>query len=301
MPSTRGHHISRIRKFTLLIVPQGDAGARWSLPVRLSWIVGGILLFCALLVTAVILLIGFTPVGTLVPISDTVLQQKYGRELVDLQTRLEKFTEEMVVMREYNAKLRSALGETVPRDSVSPAVAARLRREAEAVPTAPTDERDESPSPYANQVSTAQQGAGTGGGPAPATFRAAFPISAPVVGYISRGFDGVRRHYGIDYAGRRGTVVSAAADGYVIFSGWTFDDGNMLILSHGGGFFTIYKHNQALLKSANEFVRRGEPIALLGNSGNTSHGPHLHFELWKDGQPQNPEEYVLATQTLSIN
>ena len=72
----------------------------------------------------------------------------------------------------------------------------------------------------------------------------------------------------------------------------------MIILSHGSGYFTIYKHNQSLLKSASEFVKRGEPIALLGNSGNTSYGPHLHFELWKDGQPQNPDDYMIAIESL---
>ena len=92
--------------------------------------------------------------------------------------------------------------------------------------------------------------------------------------------------------------MSAAADGYIVFSGWTYDDGNMVIISHGGGYFTIYKHNQSLLKSANDFVKRGQPIALLGNSGNTSYGPHLHFELWKDGQPQNPDEYLIATESM---
>jgi murein DD-endopeptidase MepM/ murein hydrolase activator NlpD len=89
--------------------------------------------------------------------------------------------------------------------------------------------------------------------------------------------------------------VVAAADGYVVFSGWTYQDGQVLILSHSGGFLTYYKHNQSLLKSANIFVRRGEPIALLGNSGRTSSGPHLHFEVWKDGAPVDPARYLLQT------
>jgi murein DD-endopeptidase MepM/ murein hydrolase activator NlpD len=98
----------------------------------------------------------------------------------------------------------------------------------------------------------------------------------------------------MDFAGKQGTPVYAAADGHVILSGWTYDDGNMVILSHGGGYLTVYKHNRSLLIGEHSVVRRGEPIALLGTSGKTSLGPHLHFEVWKDGIPQNPADYLLT-------
>ncbi len=87
--------------------------------------------------------------------------------------------------------------------------------------------------------------------------------------------------------------MRAAADGYVVFAGWTQDDGNTIIVSHAGGFLSFYKHNHSLLKAAGMFVRRGEPIAGLGNTGETSLGPHLHFEVWKDGSPKDPAVYLL--------
>jgi murein DD-endopeptidase MepM/ murein hydrolase activator NlpD len=68
----------------------------------------------------------------------------------------------------------------------------------------------------------------------------------------------------------------------------------MLMLSHGGGYVTVYKHNQCLFKTAHDYVKRGEVIALLGSSGKTSLGSHLHFEVWKDGIPQDPNEYFLT-------
>ena len=98
----------------------------------------------------------------------------------------------------------------------------------------------------------------------------------------------------MDIAGQRGTPVQAPGDGVVLFAGWTYDDGNMLIIAHGGGYLTVFKHNQSLLKSALSGVKRGEPIALLGTSGRTSLGPHLHFEVWKNGLPQDPNEYLLV-------
>ncbi|MEP0823554.1 MAG: M23 family metallopeptidase, partial [Ignavibacterium sp.] len=110
---------------------------------------------------------------------------------------------------------------------------------------------------------------------------------------ITRGFEPGQRHFGLDIAGTLGTPVNAAADGYVVFAGWTVDEGYVMILSHTDGFLTFYKHNQTLLKGANVFVKRGEPIALLGNSGRMSSGPHLHFEIWKDGTPVDPSLYLL--------
>jgi murein DD-endopeptidase MepM/ murein hydrolase activator NlpD len=124
-------------------------------------------------------------------------------------------------------------------------------------------------------------------------FRRSLPLQLPASGYVTRGFEPTRGHLGIDIAGKQGSPVVAAADGYILFAGWTYEAGNMLILAHGGGYFTFYKHNQSLLKSANSFVKHGEPIALLGNTGAMSHGPHLHFEVWKDGAACDPSEYVL--------
>jgi murein DD-endopeptidase MepM/ murein hydrolase activator NlpD len=115
---------------------------------------------------------------------------------------------------------------------------------------------------------------------------------------VTQGFDQARYHYGLDYAVKRGTPVSAATDGYVLFAGWTFSDGNMIILSHGGGYLTVYKHNESLLRVVHERVKRGELIARSGSTGQTSSGPHLHFEVWKDGLPQDPEQYLLTAPKI---
>jgi murein DD-endopeptidase MepM/ murein hydrolase activator NlpD len=128
----------------------------------------------------------------------------------------------------------------------------------------------------------------------PGIARTSFPLVTPVRGFLTQGFDPSRNHFGIDIAAQRGTPIYAAGDGVVVFSGWTYDDGNMVILAHGGGYLTVYKHNQSLLKSTLNGVKRGEAIALLGSSGETSRGPHLHFEVWKNGVPQDPNGYLLV-------
>ena len=297
MPANRDHHKTKENKFQILVVPQGDAGEKRSFGLtlnRLLLLFGGLV---AVIAAVIVALLGYTPLGMLVPVSNVEIQRRYGDQLYALQTRLSRVSEEVIVMREYNHKLRTALGEHFQDDSESvlaaggvkerePPQRSALEETQQAMTEGPG--RNESPAySYAQQSQVTSR-----------SFQAMFPVYPPVVGYVSRGFDDARRHFGIDYAGRRGAIISAAADGYVVFSGWTYDDGNMIILTHGSGYFTIYKHNQSLLKSTNEFVRRGQPIALLGNSGNTSYGPHLHFELWKDGQPQNPDEYLIATESL---
>jgi murein DD-endopeptidase MepM/ murein hydrolase activator NlpD len=115
--------------------------------------------------------------------------------------------------------------------------------------------------------------------------------------YETDDYSGRTPHRGIDIAAPRGTLVRAAADGIVVFSGFTYDLGNLLIIYHGAGLFTYYGHNQRLLVARNAVVKKGTFIALLGNSGISS-APHLHFEIWKDGIPLDPKDYLLAFSTL---
>ncbi|MDZ7391972.1 MAG: peptidoglycan DD-metalloendopeptidase family protein [candidate division KSB1 bacterium] len=124
------------------------------------------------------------------------------------------------------------------------------------------------------------------------------PTLLPVQGYLSARFSQTpdekgKTHPGIDLVADAGTPIRAAADGIVAFAGWTHDLGNMVLLYHGGGFFTLYGHARQLLVSSRDFVRKGDYIALLGSSGESS-GPHLHFEIWKDGVAVDPRDYLLA-------
>ena len=115
----------------------------------------------------------------------------------------------------------------------------------------------------------------------------------PVNGYISRGFDSERCHYGIDIVARDGTPVFASAGGFVVFSGYTNDYGHTIILSHSDGYLSIYKHCSVILKKEREFVKQGELIAQSGNSGLATTGPHLHFEIWHNGKAIDPENLLI--------
>lgn len=125
------------------------------------------------------------------------------------------------------------------------------------------------------------------------------PTYLPVEGYLTADFEPdnwllSKKHPGIDIAARRGKVISAAGAGMVVFAGWTSRYGNIVIINHGDNILTYYAHNSKLLVADKSYVRKGDPIALLGSSGSASTGPHLHFEIWQDGVPVNPREFLFA-------
>lgn len=118
----------------------------------------------------------------------------------------------------------------------------------------------------------------------------------PVNGYISRAFDPDKGHYGIDIVVKDGTPVYAAAGGYVVFSGYTNNYGHIIILNHSDGYLSAYKHCSLIIKKEREFVKQGELIALSGNSGLATTGPHLHFEIWHNGKPIDPESILIINK-----
>tara|TARA_B000000441_G_scaffold129378_1_gene111124 strand:- start:3267 stop:4133 length:867 start_codon:yes stop_codon:yes gene_type:complete len=111
----------------------------------------------------------------------------------------------------------------------------------------------------------------------------------PIKGEITQGFNFEENHFAIDIAADIGTPVKAILDGKILFSEWSVDTGHVIIIDHGDNVISVYKHNSKTLKEQNDFVQTGEVIAYSGNQGNLSSGPHLHFELWKNGTPINPE------------
>ena len=121
-----------------------------------------------------------------------------------------------------------------------------------------------------------------------------FPVLPPVTGIVSRGFDARTGHYAMDVAVNEGSVVRAIGDGYVIMADWTHDGGQIIAIQHADGFVSVYKHNSRLLKRLGNRVRDREAVALSGNSGEITTGPHLHFELWHNGLAQDPNYYVIG-------
>jgi murein DD-endopeptidase MepM/ murein hydrolase activator NlpD len=115
---------------------------------------------------------------------------------------------------------------------------------------------------------------------------------SPITGFVSDHYDLKKGHYGVDIVAKTNEPVKCIADGTVIFSSWTQDSGHVMAVQHRGNLISIYKHNAERLKKVGTFVNAGEIIAIVGNSGEMTDGPHLHFELWYNSNSLNPEEFV---------
>ena len=115
---------------------------------------------------------------------------------------------------------------------------------------------------------------------------------APLTGNISEKYDAVEKHFAVDVVAKKETAVKSVADGTVIFSEWTSETGYVVMVQHKNEYISVYKHNGSLLKEQGDFVKTGEVIASVGSTGELTTGPHLHFELWNNGYPINPENYI---------
>ena len=118
-----------------------------------------------------------------------------------------------------------------------------------------------------------------------------FPDLAPVMGYVTRGVHMGNNHLGIDIAAKYKDDIYAPADGRIIFSGVSDDLGNTIIMSHDGGFITVYGHNATNLVNTGDSIHKGQVISQVGDTGK-SKGPHLHFEIWKNNQVLDPREII---------
>ncbi len=115
----------------------------------------------------------------------------------------------------------------------------------------------------------------------------------PTKGLIINRFNPEQNHYGVDMVTEIDQPVLAVMDGTVTFANWTLETGYVIQIQHENNYLSLYKHNAELLKRVGEYVNAGEAIAIVGNSGELTTGPHLHFELWQNGSPLNPESHIL--------
>lgn len=119
-------------------------------------------------------------------------------------------------------------------------------------------------------------------------------LAAPATGILIQDFDMSRNHYGIDIQNKKSTIITSVAEGIIIYTGFDPTNGNTVVIQHPGNIISIYKHNEVLLKSVGAKVNMGEAIAKMGSSGqDRMQTAHLHFELWYNGFPVNPLDYIV--------
>ena len=117
-------------------------------------------------------------------------------------------------------------------------------------------------------------------------------LIAPANGFISEGFNLVNKHYGVDIVLKQRSSVKAISEGIVLFSDWTLSTGYNVVIYHKNKLLSIYKHNESVKVEKGDFVQSGQIIALSGNTGELTTGPHLHLEIWDSQGPLNPENLI---------
>ncbi len=280
------HHISKQKRFTILLVSESDGAKSYSKSFTPTSITLSIIAVFVFIGSLTIAIFAYTPLGVFFPVPNALLEKKYGNELINLEQRLEKISSEFIYVQEYNLKLRQALGEDSTRKNFISNIP-DLENQNSGL------EVEEKQSASLVEDVKEQLNFSTSNFLYPK-----LPFSLPLGGLVTRDFNSGAQHFGIDFSGRRGAIISSVADGKVMFVGWTFEYGNTIIINHGDGYVSVYKHNQSLLKNLNQNVKRGEAIALLGDSGNTSVGVHLHFEIWKDGVAVDPKNLIIDEKIL---
>ena len=264
-------------------------------PSRMVVAWGGSLLAAGLVV---IVLLAFTPLRTQIP--------GYGTEQIEESAqlnamRVQSLQDSLAAQRDYVDRLRRLITGRVDSmapsgsgpPSQSPTAPERSRRNRE---PSRTGERSSSGSAHEQPAIalSAFSASGRGSeGPRGPLSGLSFPVAPPVAnGFPTRDFDAQTSHYGIDVAVSEGEFIRAVGDGYVVWADWTQDGGHTVAVQHADGYLTIYKHNKRLLKQLGDRVRAQEPLAVSGNTGAITTGPHLHFELWRNGLAQDPRSYV---------
>ncbi len=114
----------------------------------------------------------------------------------------------------------------------------------------------------------------------------------PLKGIVTNQFNSASQHFGVDLVSEPNARICSVLDGSVIFSGWTLETGYVIYIQHDADLISVYKHNAELLKTTGDRVKAGEPVAIIGNSGEFTSGPHLHLELWHRGNPVDPQQYI---------
>lgn len=274
----------RIRfKYKLSFINEGTLEEVWSFRLsKLSAFVT-LALFACFLIAVTALIIITTPIRNYLP---GYLDVEVRKEIVENALRADSL-ERMVAIHElYLSNVAGILSGTLPLDSIRQIDSLATNDENYEIPRSPSEEafvKEFAEEEKYNLTVLAD--------PEKVPTDGVF-FYKPVNGTVSAHYEAAIHHYGVDLVAKERESVLATLDGTVVYAGFDSNQGNVIQLQHKNGFISVYKHNALLLKEVGDIVQAGEAIALVGNTGKLSTGPHLHFELWYKGNPVNPEEYI---------
>lgn len=238
----------------------------------------------------VVAVIAFTPIKRLIPGYGTASAHP---EMIRIYRDIDSLEQLTAAQERYNIGMKKLLTADVEYAPTEPPA----KKTAE---NHPPVERSEEDAKLRNEVEMAQIREATGSNQTVTPVNISpreIPLeqmhfSPPIGGTIVASFDPDKNHLGVDVVAPKNTPVKAVMDGWVISSDWTLETGNTIAIQHTNNIVTFYKHNSVLLKKVGSYVRSSEAIAIIGNTGELTDGPHLHFEIWHRGKPVNPTDFV---------
>jgi murein DD-endopeptidase MepM/ murein hydrolase activator NlpD len=276
-----------INKYRLVIMNVETFEEKASLtltPMNVITVFGSVIIF---LVTLTIYIIAFTPLREFIPgYPDGTTRKQYHLNVM----KTDSLQKELNLKNIYIENLRQILLGQVPVDSIGMKPDTTLKKQELNMNISEEDSmlRAEVEQETRYNLSPSQRtGARQDEGMSSVFF------FSPLKGMISEKYNPVQSHFGIDIVSPSNEPIKAALDGTILFSSWTSDTGYVIGIQHENNLVSMYKHNSALLKKTGAYVKAGEVIAIVGNTGEMTSGPHLHFELWHDGKPVNPQEYMV--------
>ena len=267
-------------KYRLVVLNEDTFEERFSFKLnRLNVFVFGSV-SAILLVGLTTFLIAFTPLREYIP---GYSSSKLKKQASDLVYKVDSLEQQLTVNDIYIQNIRKVLTGKIKDVNVNKdSIAEQLRLEDVDLQPTPIDSAFRQQIEREDRFSVFEK----------ATKKTDLVFASPVKGQISDFYNPKEKHYAIDIAVKKNTPVKAAADGTVIFTGFTADTGFVIILEHPKNFITVYKHNETIHKEQGDLVKSGEVIEVAGSTGTLTTGPHLHFELWNDGFPINPINYI---------
>ena len=244
--------------------------------------VGGI--FIIIFIILVYMVVAYTPVRETIPGYPDALMRQHIRQNV---MKLDSLEHELIIRDQYFDNMRRIINGEAPITHINDTTAASGGEEIVFV-------RSEKDSLLRRHVEAEEQ------------FRLSViePLGdhqnlhemhffTPVRGIITNPFNPLDNHFGVDLVAEPDAVVKATLDGTVTMATWTLETGYVIQIQHENNIMSVYKHNAEIFKSTGVKVKAGDAIAVIGNSGELTTGPHLHFELWHNGSPLNPTDYIV--------
>jgi murein DD-endopeptidase MepM/ murein hydrolase activator NlpD len=270
-----------LHKYRLVVLNEDTFEERFSFKLNRLNVFVFSTLFALFLIAGTTVLIAFTPLREYIPGYSSTQLKKKATQLAYKTDSLQKALE---INQQYLASIKNVLTGEIPSVSLNKdSIIEAAKLDISKVNLTPS----EADSLLREQVAMEDKY-----NPLTETTEKSFVLFAPVKGIITQNYNPKEKHFAVDVVTAKDAPVKATADGTVIFAAWTAETGYVILIEHANNLISAYKHNASLTKEQGDIVKAGEVIAIVGNTGELTTGPHLHFELWYDGYPIDPTNFI---------